>query len=95
MKWVFVLAVLLVSTACAVKSESWHWEHPDPKYAGQYLWRDINKCEDLASRLEDRGPFEVSGNARDYGGWGDFRFELCMESRGWEMAYGTIGNSTR
>ena len=95
MKWIVVLAVLLVSVACSMEHGSWRWLHPDPQYAAHNLWRDIDDCEDFAARVEDRGPFDFSSNARDYGGWGDFQFELCMERRGWKMTYVPSGQPKR
>ncbi len=95
MKWTVILAVLLLSAACAMEPGSWRWLHPDPQYAAKNLWRDIDDCEDFANRVEDRGPFGLSSNARDYGGWGDFQFELCMERRGWKMTYVPSGQPKR
>ena len=95
MKWILVLAVLLGSAACAMEYGSWRWRHPDPQYAAKNLWHDIDDCEDFAARVEDRGPFGFASNARDYGGWGDFQFELCMERLGWKMTYVPRGEGNR
>lgn len=78
------LALLLI--ACTPQPGLWVWRHPDPQYAREHKARDIAECEQYALDNRMDGPFTFE-NTRDYGGWGNFSFEFCMQERGWQQAY--------
>lgn len=87
MKCPMVVLLLLIVAGCALQPGRWRWQHPDVHYAEEYRWRDISECEDYAIRVESNGPPFAVTQARDYGGWGNFDFEVCMERRGWHLEF--------
>lgn len=88
MKRFSILLLVLVVAGCAWSAPQWHWQHPDNHYAQQHREQDIYECEEYASQLATNGPPDDYALGRNYGGWGNFTFELCMESRGWQLVYG-------
>jgi hypothetical protein len=87
MKFLSALSIscgLIVSSGCVHPTSTWEWRHPDQQYAQKYKARDIEQCEQYAGIENMDGPGEFH-TARDYGGWGDFPFEFCMQQRGWDM----------
>ncbi len=80
------IGLLLCLSACTPQPGLWVWRHPDPGYARENKGRDIAACEQYALVHRMDGPFSFD-HARDYGGWGDFSFEFCMEERGWRQTF--------
>jgi len=87
MKYPMVVLLLLLVAGCAWQPGHWRWLHPDAHYAAQYRWRDISECEDYALRVAPNGPPFAVTQARDYGGWGNWDFEFCMEGLGWSLEF--------
>lgn len=82
-----LVVTILLFTACTPRPGLWTWHHPDPAYAEKYRARDVEECEEYALDAEMDGRRHLLRPARDYGGWGDFSFEFCMEERGWKLEF--------
>lgn len=72
-------------SGCAHGLTSWVWDHPDPDYALCCKDQDIFRCEGYAKEVAMGGPLHENSNARDFGGWGNFDFEFCMNEKGWRL----------
>lgn len=83
----FLAATILWLTACTLQPGLWEWQHPDAGYAERYRERDIDECEEYALDADMDGKRHPLRQARDYGGWGDFPFEFCMQQRGWQLEF--------
>ena len=77
------VALLLLAAACA--HERLAWRYPDGSYDPERLAEDIDDCEEYTAIAEDDGSFVALGGAREWGGWGNFTFERCMNDRGWVL----------
>jgi hypothetical protein len=91
MKGLLALLALVLLVSCASHYGRWVWRHPDGSYNSKQLWDDIYQCEEYRKTVEDKGPSNLFSDARDYGGWGDFQFEFCMNQRNWFLKYEPIG----
>jgi hypothetical protein len=80
-----VALVLLTLAACS--SGAWVWRRSDGSGDPQRLREDIDACEEFARTLEDDDPVSWHENARPWGGWGSFPFEVCMHERKWVLNY--------
>lgn len=81
-----LMSLLLCASACTPHAGLWVWRHPDADYARQMRARDVAECEQYALDVWMDGPFDTA-TARDYGGWGSFDFDFCMQERGWHLEY--------
>jgi len=88
MKRFLVILLFLLATGCAKTPELWHWESQDDGPSEQRRSEDIYECERYARQVDMDGPLDDYSRGRNYGGWGNFSFERCMESRGWRLVYG-------
>ncbi len=79
-----VLAAVILG-GCGHALTAWVWDHPDPEYAQLYRDRDIFECEWYARDVAMDGPLHEFSNAREFGGWGNFDFEFCMNEKGWRL----------
>lgn len=77
----------LLLSACSAPSGTWKWRHPDAGYEEKYRARDIHECEQYALEADMNGKRQLLRPARDYGGWGNFSFEFCMQERGWSLEF--------
>ncbi len=85
LKGLLISCVLAMIYGCSHPKGTWVWRHSDP-HSQIYKSRDIAQCEQYAG-IENMGaPGEIH-TARDYGGWGDFSFEFCMQERGWDLQF--------
>lgn len=77
--------------ACSTQPGLWQWQHRDTGYAEKYRARDIYQCErySLENGMDD--DLHELKMTREYGGWGDFDFEFCMQERGWHLEFVTPG----
>lgn len=84
---ILFLSSLLFLIACTIQPGLWTWRHADATYAERHLARDIYECEEYAQQAAANGPRYRVVNARDYGGWGNFDFEFCMQERNWRLEF--------
>lgn len=84
---IIALFSLLFLTGCDLQPGRWTWRHDDATYAERNRARDIDECEDYAVVAKQDGKIHELRNAREYGGWGSFEFEVCMNQRGWRMEF--------
>ena len=89
---IIALFCLLFLTGCDLQPGRWTWRHDDATYAERNRARDIDECEDYAVVVKQDGKIREFRNAREYGGWGSFEFEFCMNQRGWRMEFSGNGD---
>jgi hypothetical protein len=77
-----VAVFLLGASACA--HERLVWRFPDGSYDSRQLAEDVDACEAYTVVADDE-EFVNAVGAREYGGWGNFTFEYCMNKRGWTL----------
>lgn len=84
---ILVIFTLPAMSGCAPTTGSWEWQPINGLALVREKEEVIRNCEIRAD--EDRGDIfraELE-NARPYGGWGNFDFELCMEQNGWQQIF--------
>jgi len=91
MKGLLAVLALLVLVGCSTMPHgSYVWRHPDGTYDKNQLWKDIDECEEYRKTIEDKSPYSQMAAARDFGGWGNMNFDLCMNQRNWYLKYEPI-----
>jgi len=71
---------------CSGTAETLKWQPATGRALHMGLDEAIWECE--TSTVSDRDDI-LEGrlvNARPYGGWGDFAFDLCMAQNGWKLS---------